>query len=106
MLKRAHDGISREVRSKHVAHYVWEFAGGQNLRDRDTINQMRAVARGTGDKSLRHEDSTVDDVLSLGTSARETTGATNCFVIIKALGSTQKSSESVNAGVGQRNGGI
>ena len=66
MLRRAHEGIFREFRSKHVARYGWEFAGGQILRDRDTINQMRAMARGTGNKSLRHKDSTVNDVLSFG----------------------------------------
>ena len=41
---------------KHLDRYVTEFAGRQNFRDADTIDQMRCVAKGLLGKRLRHDE--------------------------------------------------
>ena len=43
MLKRAHKGTFHKLSAKHLQRYVNEFAGKQNIRDMDTIAQMRHV---------------------------------------------------------------
>ena len=54
MLKRGHKGTCHELRSaRHLQRYVDEFAGRQNARERDTIDQMRAIATGLAGKRLR-----------------------------------------------------
>ena len=40
-LKRAHMGTFHKLSPKHLQRYVYEFAGRANVRDRDTIDQMR-----------------------------------------------------------------
>ena len=45
MLKRAHDGTFHKMSPKHLNRYVQEFAGKHNIRDEDTISQMRSVLR-------------------------------------------------------------
>ena len=45
MLKRAHDGTFHKMSPKHLNRYVQEFAGKHNIRDLDTIAQMRSVLR-------------------------------------------------------------
>ena len=49
MLKRAHMGTFHKLSPKHLERYVQEFAGKHNIRDLDTIAQMRdTVVRLTG----------------------------------------------------------
>lgn len=45
MLKRAHDGTFHKMSPKHLNRYVQEFAGKHNIRNEDTIKQMRSVLR-------------------------------------------------------------
>ena len=56
MLKR---GILRDVHHvsvKHLHRYVAEFAGRQNLRDQDTIDQMRNLVAGMVRKRLMYAE--------------------------------------------------
>ena len=49
MLKRAHKGTFHKISPKHLQRYVNEFAGKHNVRESDTIVQMRGtVARLVG----------------------------------------------------------
>ena len=49
MLKRAHKGIFHKISPKHLQRYVNEFAGKHNIRESDTLAQMRdTVARMVG----------------------------------------------------------
>ena len=46
MLKRAHTGTFHKMSPKHLNRYIQEFAGKHNIRDSDTLAQMRdTVAR-------------------------------------------------------------
>ena len=56
MLKRGYYGTFHKMSVKHLNRYVAEFAGRQNMRDCDTIQQMSQVARGMDGKRLRYED--------------------------------------------------
>ena len=54
MLKRAHKGTFHKISPKHLNRYVHEFAGKNNIRDLDTLAQMRnTVARLVGRNLLR-----------------------------------------------------
>ena len=56
MLKRAHKGTFHKISPKHLQRYVSEFAGKHNVRDSDTIVQMRdTVARLVG-RNLIYRD--------------------------------------------------
>ena len=51
MLKRAHKGTFHKMSPKHLQRYVNEFAGKHNMRESDTVDQMRnTVARLVGRK--------------------------------------------------------
>ena len=56
MLKRAHKGTFHKISEKHLNRYVTEFAGRHNIRDTDTIDQMRALAAGMVGKRLKYPD--------------------------------------------------
>ena len=43
---------------KHLGRYVTEFSGRHNDRERDTLDQMEAMARSMGGKRLRYRDLT------------------------------------------------
>ena len=54
MLKRAHKGTFHKLSPKHLHRYVDEFAGKHNIRDLDTLVQIRdTVARLVGRRLLR-----------------------------------------------------
>ena len=56
MLKRAHKGTYHKMSRKHLQRYVDEFAGRHNVRNEDTLDQMRdVVARFVG-KRLMYAD--------------------------------------------------
>ena len=56
MLKRAHKGTFHKMSVKHLHRYVGEFAGRNNIRDLDTIDQMEVVVRGMDNTRLRYKD--------------------------------------------------
>ena len=56
MPKRAHKGTFHKISPKHLQRYVSEFAGKHNIRDSDTLFQMRdTVARLVG-RNLLYRD--------------------------------------------------
>ncbi len=66
MLKRAHKGTFHKISPKHLERYVNEFAGRQNIRSLDTIDQMVAVAAGFAGKRLSYADLTAPNGLPSG----------------------------------------
>ena len=56
MLKRGYQGTYHQMSDKHLGRYVTEFAGRHNQRQRNTIDQMRNMARGLCGKRLRYAD--------------------------------------------------
>ena len=66
MLKRAHKGTFHKISPKHLQRYVNEFAGKHNIRDSDTLIQMRdTVARLIG-RNLFYHDLIADNGRSSG----------------------------------------
>ena len=66
MLKRAHMGTFHKLSPKHLNRYVLEFAGRHNVRDLDTIAQMRdTVARLVG-RNLLYRSLIADNGLPSG----------------------------------------
>ena len=64
MLKRAHKGTFHKISPKHLDRYVHEFAGKHNIRNLDTLAQMRdTVARLVG-RNLLHRRLIADNGLS------------------------------------------
>ena len=55
-LRRAHKGVFHKLSPKHLDRYVQEFAGKHNLRDADTVDQMRGLVERMDGKRLRYED--------------------------------------------------
>ena len=56
LLKRGYHGTFHHMSEKHLGRYVKEFAGRNNIRDLDTIDQMTSLARGMVGKRLRYAD--------------------------------------------------
>ena len=56
LLKRGYHGTYHHMSEKHLGRYVREFAGRNNIRDLDTIDQMTMLARGMIGKRLRYTD--------------------------------------------------
>ncbi len=52
MLKRAHRGTFHKISPKHLQRYVNEFAGKHNVRDSDTLDQMRDTVAAFVGRSL------------------------------------------------------
>ena len=55
MLKRGYDGTYHKMSEKHLGRYVTEFAGRHNVRELDTIDQMKFVAKGFIGKKLPYK---------------------------------------------------
>ena len=68
-LKRAHGGVFHKISPKHLDRYVKEFAGKHNLREFDTLTQMRRVVLNLVGKRLPYRDLTADNGLSSGSHA-------------------------------------
>ncbi len=56
LLKRGCVGTYHKINVKHLAWYVNEFAGLQNVRGLDTIAQMNLLADGMDGKRHRYQD--------------------------------------------------
>ena len=56
MLKRAHMGTFHKMSPKHLDRYVTEFAGRQNVRENDTIDQLGAMVQGMEGKRLTYDE--------------------------------------------------
>ena len=66
MLKRAHKGVYHKFSVKHLQRYVNEFAGRHNVRERDTLAQMAALATGMAEKRLTYAALIADNGLPSG----------------------------------------
>ena len=56
MMKRGYVGTFHKMSAKHLDRYVGEFSGRHNVREYDTEDQMKTVARRMEGKSLRYAD--------------------------------------------------
>lgn len=56
MLKRGDKGTYHKMSAKHLQRYVNEFSERHNVRSRNTLEQMAAIARGFTGKRLRLVD--------------------------------------------------
>ena len=54
MIKRAIMGVYHYVSRKHLGRYVAEFVTRQNIRPRDTIDQMKLIVQGFEGKRLKY----------------------------------------------------
>ena len=60
MLKRGYYGTFHHISVKHLHRYVSEFAGRHNVRDKDTIDQMRGLVAGMAGKRLMYSQLIAD----------------------------------------------
>ena len=56
MLKRAYHGTYHRMSVQHLHRYIQEFAGRHNIRDKDTLDQMRDLVAGMVGKRLMYKD--------------------------------------------------
>ena len=66
MLKRGYVGVHHKMSAKHLDRYVQEFVTRHNIRDEDTIDQMKALAGALVGKRLRYQDLVADNGLDSG----------------------------------------
>ena len=69
LLKRAHKGTFHKMSPKHLDRYVQEFAGRHNIRNRDTIEQMKSVRNGMEHRRLTYKTLIRDNGLASGARA-------------------------------------
>ena len=58
MLKRAYHGTYHRMSVQHLHRYIQEFAGRHNIRDKDTLDQMRDLVAGMVGKRLMYKELT------------------------------------------------
>ena len=66
VLKRAHAGTFHKMSPKHLDRYVQEFAGKHNVRDLDTLDQMRSVVTQLMGRTLPYQRLIRDNGLPSG----------------------------------------
>ncbi len=69
MLKRAHKGAFHKMSPKHLDRYAQEFAGRHNIREQDTVEQMKSMRHGMEGKRLRYREPVADNGLPSGARA-------------------------------------
>ena len=69
MLKRAHTGTFHKLSPKHLNRYVQEFAGRHNVRELDTIDQMKSLREGMEGKRLTYKTLIKNNGLASGARA-------------------------------------
>ena len=75
VLRRAHMGTFHKFSPKHLQRYVNEFAAKNNIRDMDTIDQMRHVVRQMPMKRLTYKQLKAPHPDGLSSHAREAAAA-------------------------------
>ena len=65
-IKRAYQGTFHKISPKHLNRYVQEFTGKHNIRDQDTLDQMRAMVAGLVGRNLLYRELTADNGLDSG----------------------------------------
>ena len=60
ILKRGHYGVYHKMSAKHLNKYVSEFVGRQNMRSKDTLDQMKLCVENMNNKRLRYQDLIVE----------------------------------------------
>ena len=73
MLKRGYYGTYHKISPKHLNRYVQEYAGRQNVREADTVEQMGGLVAGMSGKRLRYKSLIADNGLPSGTRAAKAT---------------------------------
>jgi len=68
-LKRAHKGVYHKFSKKQLHRYVDDFAGRHNVRDRDTVDQIRTVVSNMVGRRLTYRRLTADYGLPSGARA-------------------------------------
>ena len=61
MLKRGYQGVYHQMSVKHLHRYITEFAGRNNVRDLNTLDQMALLTLGMLGRRLRYRDITDGD---------------------------------------------
>ena len=69
LLKRGYQGTYHKISPKHLQRYVDEFAGRHGIRERNTVDQMGAVARSMAGKRLPYQALVADNGLNSGSRA-------------------------------------
>ena len=69
-IERAHKGVFHKFSKKHLDRYVQEFVSRHNLRERDTVDIMEAIAQGGIGKRLRYKELIADNGLPSGARQR------------------------------------
>ena len=55
-LKRAHKGPFHKLSPKHLQRYVNEFSGHHNLRNFDTLDQIKKISQSMAGKRLKYKE--------------------------------------------------
>jgi len=66
MLKRGYHGVQHHISGKHLERYIGEFAGRHNIREEDTMDQMREVATRMIGKRIMYRELVAENGLSSG----------------------------------------
>ena len=56
LLRRGYRSIYHHMSEKHLGEYVNEFAGRHNIKEQDTIDQMKGAVKGMVGKRLKYKD--------------------------------------------------
>ena len=49
-------GVYHKMSRKHLWRYIAEFVGRQNMRAKDTIDQIKQIVQGFEGKRLKYDD--------------------------------------------------